>query len=102
MDEYGMVPSALSQAITTLRRAGRTVKFLYTIPNHQNPAGVTQTLERRTELLQVAERADLLVIEDNPYGLLGFDADPIPAIRSMNAKHGVYLEIGRESCRERG
>jgi 2-aminoadipate transaminase len=91
MDEFGLVPSALTQAITALRRAGRTVKFLYTIPNHQNPAGVTQTLERRTELLQVTERADLLVIEDNPYGLLGFDADPIPAMRSMNTKHVVYL-----------
>src|ERR671916_1010455 len=91
MDEFGLVPSALTQAIIALRRAGRTVKFLYTIPNHHNPAGVTQTLERRTELLQVTERADLLVIEDNPYGLLGFDADPIPAMRSMNAKHVVYL-----------
>jgi DNA-binding transcriptional MocR family regulator len=91
MDEFGMVPSALSQAIIALRRVGRTVKFLYTIPNHHNPAGVTQTLERRTELLQVAERADVLVVEDNPYGLLGFDADPIPAMRSMNSKHLVYL-----------
>jgi 2-aminoadipate transaminase len=91
MDEFGLVPSALSQAIITLRRAGRTVKFLYTIPNHHNPAGVTQTLERRTELLQVAERADLLVVEDNPYGLLSFDADPIPAMRSMNSQHVVYL-----------
>ena len=84
MDEFGLVPSALSQAFIALRRAGRTVKFLYTIPNHHNPAGVTQTLERRIELLQVAERADLLVVEDNPYGLLGFDADPIPAMRSRN------------------
>ena len=91
MDEFGLVPSALSQAITALRRVGRTVKFLYTIPNHHNPAGVTQTLERRTELLKVAERADLLVVEDNPYGLLGFDADPIPAMRSLNTKHLVYL-----------
>ncbi|HEV2930978.1 MAG TPA: PLP-dependent aminotransferase family protein, partial [Propionibacteriaceae bacterium] len=91
MDEFGLVPSALSQAFIALRRAGRTVKFLYTIPNHHNPAGVTQTLERRIELLQVAERADLLVVEDNPYGLLGFDADPIPAMRSRNTKHLVYL-----------
>ncbi len=91
MDAYGLVPSALSAAITTLRRAGRTVKFLYTIPNFQNPAGVTQTLERRTEILAVAERADLLVVEDNPYGLLGFDADPLPAMRSLNDKHVVYL-----------
>ena len=91
MDEHGLVPEALTQAITALRAAGRTVKFLYTIPNHQNPAGVTQPLERRTEVLQIAERADLLVIEDNPYGLLGFDADPLPAMRSMNTEHVVYL-----------
>ena len=91
MDEHGLVPEALTQAIVALRAAGRTVKFLYTIPNHQNPAGVTQPLERRTEVLQIAERADLLVIEDNPYGLLGFDADPLPAMRSLNTEHVVYL-----------
>ena len=71
--------------------AGRTVKFLYTIPNFHNPAGVTQTLERRTEILRVAERADLLVVEDNPYGLLGFDGDPVPAMRSLDEERVVYL-----------
>jgi 2-aminoadipate transaminase len=91
MDEFGLVPSALSQAIIALRRAGRTVKFLYTIPNHHNPAGVTQTLERRTELLEVAERADVLVIEDNPYGLLGFDGTTYPALRSTDPDNVVYL-----------
>ena len=98
MDEYGLVPSALSQAITTLRRAGRTVKFLYTIPNHQNPAGVTQTMERRTEILQVAERADLLVVEDNPYGLLGFDADPCrPSGRSTRSMWSTSARSPRPS-----
>ena len=84
MDEQGLNPSALADALRALRRAGRTVKFLYTIPNHHNPAGVTQSLDRRLELLQLCERADLLVVEDNPYGLLGFDGEPIPALRSMN------------------
>ncbi|MCW2809725.1 MAG: aminotransferase [Friedmanniella sp.] len=91
MDEHGLDPTALREAIEALRRAGKRVKFLYTIPNFHNPAGVTQTLERRREILQIAEEADLLVVEDNPYGLLGFDADPLPAMRSMDADRVVYL-----------
>jgi DNA-binding transcriptional MocR family regulator len=48
-------------------------------------------MERRTEILRVAERGDLLVVEDNPYGLLGFDGDPVPAMRSLDAERVVYL-----------
>ena len=51
MDEHGLLPDALAEAIAALRAAGRTVKFLYTIPNFHNPAGVSQTLERRMEIL---------------------------------------------------
>ncbi len=91
MDDEGLDPQALREAVTALRAAGRTVKFLYTIPNFQNPAGVTQSLERRREILRVAEESDLLVVEDNPYGLLGFDGDPIPAIRSLDEDRVVYL-----------
>ena len=91
MDEHGLVPDALREAVRALRAAGKTVKFLYTIPNFQNPAGVSQSLERRTEVLRVAEEADLLVVEDNPYGLLGFDGEPTPAIRSLDEDRVVYL-----------
>ena len=91
MDEHGLLPDALAEAITALSAAGRTVKFLYTIPNFHNPAGVSQTLERRMEILRVAEQADLLVVEDNPYGLLGFDGDPVPAMRSLEEERVVYL-----------
>jgi 2-aminoadipate transaminase len=91
MDEQGLNPTALADALRALRRAGRTVKFLYTIPNYHNPAGVTQSLDRRLELLHLAERADLLVVEDNPYGLLGFDGEPIPALRSLNERQVIYL-----------
>src|SRR3954447_12204497 len=80
MDAHGLDPAALAEAVEAVRRSGRTAKFLYTIPNFHNPAGVTQSLERRMEVLRVAEAADLLVVEDNPYGLLGFDGDPIPAL----------------------
>ena len=91
MDEIGLLPDALTEAVTALRAAGRTVKFLYTIPNFHNPAGVSQTLERRMDILRVAEQADLLVVEDNPYGLLGFDSDPVPAMRSLEEDRVVYL-----------
>ncbi len=91
MDDQGLLPEALTEAIAGVHRAGKKIKFLYTIPNFHNPAGVTQSVERRTELLRIAELHDLLIIEDNPYGLLGFDSEPLPAMRSMNDDHVVYL-----------
>jgi DNA-binding transcriptional MocR family regulator len=91
MDEQGLDPVALQEAITALRSAGKKIKFLYTIPNFHNPAGVSQSLERRMAILEVARRADLLVVEDNPYGLLGFEGDPVPAMRSLDSDIVVYL-----------
>jgi DNA-binding transcriptional MocR family regulator len=91
MDDQGLDPVALREAVVALRSAGRTVKFLYTIPNFHNPAGVSQSLARRAEILRVAAEADLLVVEDNPYGLLGFEGEPTPAIRSLDEDRVVYL-----------
>nr|WP_283139881.1 PLP-dependent aminotransferase family protein [Rhizohabitans arisaemae] len=91
MDEYGLIPEALAETITGLAATGRRIKFLYTIPNYQNPAGVTLTAARRAEILRICQRANLLIIEDNPYGLLGFDGDPLPAIRASDADGVVYL-----------
>jgi DNA-binding transcriptional MocR family regulator len=91
MDDHGLQPEALREAIAACQRAGKKVKFCYTIPNFHNPAGVSQTLERRREIVEIAKRADLLVVEDNPYGLLGFDAEPVPAMRSFDAETVVYL-----------
>lgn len=91
MDEHGLLPDALAEALAALKAAGKKAKFLYTIPNFQNPAGISQDLERRMEILRVAEQGDLLVVEDNPYGLLGFDGDPVPAMRSLDTERVVYL-----------
>ena len=91
MDSDGLLPEALAEAVAALRQAGKRAKFLYTIPNFQNPAGVSQPLERRTAILEVAAAADLLVVEDNPYGLLGFEGDPVPAMRSLDSDRVVYL-----------
>ncbi|WP_114558345.1 aminotransferase-like domain-containing protein [Desertihabitans aurantiacus] len=91
MDEHGLQPEALREALVALQAAGRRVKFLYTIPNFQNPAGVTQPLERRQEILAVARDHELMVVEDNPYGLLSFSGEPIPAMRSLDADNVLYL-----------
>ena len=84
IDGSGLVPSALEQAIVSTKASGRKVKFLYTIPNFQNPTGVTMTAARRTEILEICQRHDILVLEDNPYGLLGFDDEPRPAMRAQD------------------
>jgi DNA-binding transcriptional MocR family regulator len=91
MDDDGLVPTALEQAVVAVRAAGKRAKFLYTIPNFHNPAGVTLSSERRAEVLQICRRHDLLVLEDNPYGLLGFDRDPMRALRADEPDAVVYL-----------
>lgn len=91
MDEDGIIPEALRGAYAAARAAGRRVKFLYTIPNFNNPTGITQSVERRREILAVAQDLGILIVEDNPYGLLALDEPLKPAIRSMNADHVIYL-----------
>ncbi len=92
MDDDGLVPEALREAIAACARAGQRVKFLYTIPNFHNPAGTSLSDARRDEVLAICQEAELLVLEDNPYGLLGFDGPRTPAIRARGAdEHVVYL-----------
>ena len=90
MDEDGLIPEALEEAIARTAAAGRRAKFLYTVPNFHNPAGVTLAATRRHQILGICQRAGLLVVEDNPYGLLGFDADPMRALRADD-EGVVYL-----------
>nr|WP_245700893.1 PLP-dependent aminotransferase family protein [Sanguibacter gelidistatuariae] len=91
IDGDGLIPEALEETLTRLAAQGRRVKFLYTIPNFHNPAGVTLSLERRPRILEIARRHGVLVIEDNPYGLLGFSHDPLPAMRSTDEEGVLYL-----------
>ena len=90
MDEHGLVPELLVDALRALAAAGTTPKFLYTIPNFHNPAGVTLAVERRAEVLEICARYGVGVVEDNPYGLLGFTGRVYPALRSMD-RDVVYL-----------
>jgi 2-aminoadipate transaminase len=90
MDADGMIPAELESTLARLQSEGRVVKFLYVVPNYHNPAGVTLSLERRPQILEIAHRYRVLVLEDNPYGLLGFDSEPLPALRSFDAEGVVY------------
>lgn len=91
LDENGLIPEALEETLTRLEAEGRPAKFIYCVPNFHNPAGVTLSLERRPRILEIAQRHHVLLIEDNPYGLLGFDGDPLPAMRAMEETGVVYL-----------
>jgi DNA-binding transcriptional MocR family regulator len=91
MDGDGLIPEALTEAIARLRAAGRRIKFLYTVPSFHNPAGVTQPLERRAAILDICQSNGILVVEDNPYGMLAFDGTVTPAIRSMDGDGVIYL-----------
>jgi len=91
MDDDGLIPEHLRNAVETVRRVGKRAKFLYTIPNFHNPAGVSLAVSRRAEILSICQEADLLVLEDNPYGLLGFDGDPVRALRADDAEGVIYL-----------
>lgn len=85
MDADGLIPEALEEAILANPRA----KFLYTIPTFQNPAGVTLSDARREQVLDICERAGLLVIEDDPYGMLSFEGDAPRPLRARR-RDGVF------------
>ncbi|MDQ1605430.1 MAG: 2-aminoadipate transaminase [Actinomycetota bacterium] len=91
MDEHGLVPAALRAALDRLRAQGRRASFLYTVPSFHNPAGVTATPDRRREIVSIARQHDLLVLEDDPYGLLGFDGTVPRALRADEAEQVIYL-----------
>ena len=91
MDEHGLIPEALRETIAALNAAGKRMKFLYTVPTFNNPAGVTLSVERRIEILEIARENNILVLEDNPYGLLYFDSPPPNALRSLESDGVVYL-----------
>jgi len=90
-DEFGLVPNALRERIAAVKAAGKRIKFLYTVPSFGNPSGVTLTWERRLEILEICRSEGILVLEDNPYGLLWFESPPPHAMRSIEDEGVVYL-----------
>jgi 2-aminoadipate transaminase len=92
MDSDGMRIDVLEEELARLDAAGRTPKFIYTVPSFQNPAGVTMSLERRRRLVEIARARELLVLEDNPYGMLRYEGSPLPTLFSLDGgEFVIYL-----------
>lgn len=88
MDEDGMKMDALEEAL----KANPNTKLIYTVPNFQNPTGRTMTEERRKQLAELAEKYDVYVLEDNPYGEICFAGQHVPAVKSFDKSgHVLYM-----------
>jgi 2-aminoadipate transaminase len=92
MDDRGLRIDVLEAELARLEREGRVPKFVYTVPSFHNPAGVTLALDRRRELVRIAHERELLVLEDNPYGLLRYEGDRLPTLYSLDGgEFVIYL-----------
>jgi 2-aminoadipate transaminase len=86
IDSDGMPIDALESTLDRLQAEGRRPKFIYTIPNFQNPGGVTMSLPRRRRLIALARERELLILEDNPYGLLRYEGEQLPTLHTLDAE----------------
>jgi 2-aminoadipate transaminase len=92
MDSDGMRIDALEALLDRLAADGRRPKFIYSVPSFQNPAGVTLSAERRRRLVELARERELLVVEDNPYGLLRYEGEPTePLYKLDGGDYVLYL-----------
>ena len=92
LDEDGMRVDELEATLDRLDAEGRRPTFIYTVPNFHNPGGVTLSLPRRRRLVQVAHERELIVLEDNPYGLLRYEGDPLPTLHALDGgRFVIYL-----------
>lgn len=89
MDDEGMMTDKLEETL----KANPTAKFIYTIPNFQNPTGKTTTLRRRKDILALAGKYGVYILEDNPYGALRFEGEDVPSIKELDTK-GIVLYCG--------
>ncbi|MBQ4631095.1 MAG: PLP-dependent aminotransferase family protein [Clostridia bacterium] len=88
MDECGIRTDLVEEILKE-----KKIKLIYTIPTFQNPTGITQTVERRKKLLELAEKYDCYILEDNPYGDLRFKGEVVPTIKSMDT-NGRVIYVG--------
>jgi 2-aminoadipate transaminase len=87
LDDHGMIVHRLEEALVR----GERPKFVYTVPNFGNPAGVTMSYDRRERLVALCREAGIPIVEDNPYGLLRFEGEPLPCLRSLDPDNVIYL-----------
>jgi 2-aminoadipate transaminase len=92
LDDQGMKPAEIERAIITLKELGRKVKFIYIIPDFQNPAGITVPEERRMEIIEIAEKHNILIVEDSPYREIRFEGEPQKMMYSLD-KYGRVMTL---------
>ncbi len=91
LDFDGIVPEELEKTVIRLLEAGRKPKFVYLIPDFQNPSGITLSYERRVRVLEIASQYDLIIIEDTPYRELRFQGESLPSLFSMDKEERVIM-----------
>jgi DNA-binding transcriptional MocR family regulator len=90
-DDDGLIPAALRETLGDLRNEGRRAKFLYLVPTFQNPSGVTLSVPRREEIVEICRSHDVLIVEDNPYAQVRFEGEPVPPLRSITEDGILYV-----------
>ena len=91
LGDLAALRSVYVETIEGLRKAGKRIKFLYMIPDFQNPSGETLTLAERKMLLELAETYDFLVVEDCPYRELRYEGEPVPTMYSLAPDRVLHL-----------
>jgi len=93
LEDDGMSIDHLEEQIAASKAAGKRMKGIYVIPDFQNPSGITLSQEKRKRVLDIANREDLLIFEDNPYGHLRFAGEAIPSLYSMDTEGRVIMLV---------
>ncbi len=93
MDTDGIKTDLLEEKLKELKAQGIKPKFIYTIPDFQNPAGISMSLERRLKVIELAKEYQVLIVEDTPYRELRFDGEHIPPIYALD-KEGLVINLG--------
>lgn len=92
IDGDGMIIEELEETLKGLKKEKKRAKFIYTVPNFNNPSGVTLSRKRRKRLVELAAEHDTMIVEDNPYGMLRFAGKPLPTLKSLDKDDRVlYL-----------
>ena len=84
LDEDGMKPDELEETIITLKELGRKIKLIYVIPDFQNPSGITIPDSRRLKIIEIADKYDLLIVEDSPYREVRFEGKPQKLMKELD------------------
>ncbi|MDZ7400975.1 MAG: PLP-dependent aminotransferase family protein [candidate division KSB1 bacterium] len=92
IDDHGIQTDQFEQKLKELYRNGQRIKLLYIQPNFQNPTGATLALDRRHQVIQLANEYNFMIVEDNPYGDINFEAQSLPALKALDrSERVIYL-----------